>query len=203
MNTQQQVDGGIVSFQLNVPQVLQLEFGKGMDITTKFGEKVMFSLTDGRRMFLTPEVATKLHELNPRAGETIQVLKRETRKGNRQGVEWVFTQVDTNPVPPPVVSKPRPQLVGEPTPQRADGTLALAKPAQQPGMPNPAFTENLEASLTASLMATCLKQSIDALSVARKHAAAQGWDLEFFGEDVRAMANALFIHRTKGGAQCK
>lgn len=172
----------VINFDLNVPKIVTLEFPTPREVVGNYGTRCMFTCAEGV-MFLDPAVATQLAALEPQKGEQIRITRFQTRQGNRNAISFKFERAAaTLAIPAPPAPKP---------------------PAVEPGVPNPAFTENLESSLTASLMATCLKQSIDALSVARKHAAAQGWNLEFFGEDVRAMANALFIHRTKGGAQCK
>lgn len=174
----------VVNFDLNVPRVVTLEFPTPREVMGSYGTRMMFTCAEGV-MFLDPAVATQLAQLEPAKGDQIRITRFQTQQGQRKVISWKFERADAVlAIPAPPAPKP-------------------AAPAQQPGMPNPAFVENLEASLTASLMATCLKQAVDALIVARRHAEAQGWPLEFFGEDVRAMANALFIQRTKGGAQCK
>lgn len=176
----------VVNFDLNVPKIVTLEFPTPRECTGTYGTRMMFTCAEGV-MFLDPAVATQLAELQPQKGDRIRITRYQTQQGNRRGVAFKFERADAVlaiPAPPPSAPKP-------------------AAAAHTPGMPNPAFVENLEASLTASLMATCLKQAVDALIVARQHAIAQGWPLEFFGEDVRAMANAIFIQRTKGGAPCK
>ena len=174
----------VINFELNVPKIVTLEFPKPKEVAGNYGTRCMFTCAEGP-MFLDPAVATQLDQLEPAKGDRIRVTRFQTSQGGRKAIAWKFERADAVlAVPAPPAPKP-------------------AAPAHQPGMPNPAFVENLEASLTASLMTTCLKQSIDALVMARNHAAAQGWNLEFFGEDVRTMANALFIYRTKGGTQCK
>lgn len=174
----------VITFELNVPTVVTLEYPTPREVAGNYGTRMMYTLAEGI-MFLDPAVATQLAQLEPAKGDRIRVTRFQTMQGQRKAITWKFERADAVlAIPAPPAPKP-------------------AAPAQQPGMPNPAFVENLEASLTASLMATCLKQSIDALAAARNHAVSQGWNLEFFGEDVRAMANALFIHRTKGGTPCK
>ena len=175
----------VVNFDLNVPRVVTLEFPTPREVMGSYGTRMMFTCSEGV-MFLDPAVATQLAELQPQKGDRIRITRYQTQQGNRRGVAFKFERADAVlaiPAPPPA---PKP-----------------AAPAHTPGVPNPAFVDNLEASITASLMAVCLKQAIDALAAARVHAQNQGWNLEFFGEDVRAMANALFIQRTKGGTPCK
>ena len=173
----------VVNFDLNVPKIVTLEFPTPREVVGTYGTRCMFTCAEGV-MFLDPAVATQLAQLEPAKGDQIRITRYQTQQGQRKAIAWKFERADAVlAIPAPPAPKP-------------------AAPAQHPGMPNPAFVENLDASLTASLMAVCLKQAVDALIVARRHAEAQGWTLEFFGEDVRAMANALFIQRTKGGAPC-
>lgn len=167
----------VVSFDLNVPRVVTLEFPTPREVSGTYGTRMMFTCAEGV-MFLDPAVATQLAELNPQKGDRIRITRYQVQQGARRAIAFRFERDEPPPAPKPAAS------------------------AHTPGLPNPAFVENIEASMTASLMAACLKQAIDALAAARRHAESQGWNLEFVGEDVRAMANALFIHRTKGGAPC-
>lgn len=169
----------VVNFDLNVPRVVTLEFPTPREVAGTYGTRMMFTCAEGV-MFLDPAVATQLAELQPAKGDRIRITRYQTQQGARRAIAFKFERDE--PAPP----APKPSAT-----------------AHTPGLPNPAFVENLEASMTASLMAACLKQAIDALAAARRHAESQGWNLEFFGEDVRAMANALFIQRTKGGSPCK
>lgn len=168
----------VVNFDLNVPRVVTLEFPTPREVAGTYGTRMMFTCAEGV-MFLDPAVATQLAELQPQKGDRIRITRYQTQQGARRAIAFKFERDEPAPAPKPAAT------------------------AHTPGLPNPAFVENLEASMTASLMAACLKQAIDALAAARRHAESQGWNLEFFGEDVRAMANALFIQRTKGGSPCK
>lgn len=168
----------VVNFDLNVPRVVTLEFPTPREVAGTYGTRMMFTCAEGV-MFLDPAVATQLAELQPQKGDRIRITRYQTQQGARRAIAFKFERDEPAPPAPPA---PKP-----------------AATAHTPGLPNPAFVENLE----ASIMGACLRQAIDLLAAARRHAESQGWNLEFFGEDVRAMANALFINRTKGGAPCK
>ena len=176
----------VVNFDLNVPRVVTLEFPTPREVQGSYGTRMMFTCAEGV-MFLDPAVATQLAQLEPAKGDRIRITRYQTSQGARRSIAFKFERADAVlAIPAPPAPAPKP-----------------AAPAHTPGLPNPAFVENLEASLTASLMATCLTQAMEALFVARQKAVAQGWNLEFFGEDVRTLATTMFIHRTKGGAPCK
>jgi hypothetical protein len=46
-------------------------------------------------------------------------------------------------------------------------------------------------------MASALVAAVDAVLIARDYAAAKGLTIEFFAEDVRTIANTLYIAHTK------
>ncbi|MGD0012813.1 MAG: hypothetical protein ABSD56_00080 [Bryobacteraceae bacterium] len=77
----------ILEFSPNVPAQVALAYGVGKTIETKFGERVMFTLADGRIMFLEPEVAEKVNELKLRANQPFFICKhRDGKRGSP--VEW-------------------------------------------------------------------------------------------------------------------
>ncbi len=55
----------------------------------RFGDQVMYSLTDGRVMYVPPMVRDKLVELGIRQNEPFAIWRAERREGNRRFVDWV------------------------------------------------------------------------------------------------------------------
>jgi hypothetical protein len=83
----------IVRFEFNVPQQVSLKFAGPKIIQTKHGERAMFSLKDGRVMFLEPKVAESIAMLELHAGEPFYVAKRRERD---RGDYWdVWRPADT------------------------------------------------------------------------------------------------------------
>lgn len=67
-----------VKFEVNIPQVVALAFAEGRPVESAFtGEQIMFSLVDGRRMYLPPFVAQKIKSagIGPRA--PFQICKKQ------------------------------------------------------------------------------------------------------------------------------
>jgi hypothetical protein len=79
----------IVRFEFNVPQQVSLKFAGPKLIQTKHGERAMFSLKDGRVMFLEPKVAESIAMLELHAGEPFYVAKRRDRDRGDYWDVWV------------------------------------------------------------------------------------------------------------------
>lgn len=69
----------VVEFPPNTPATVALKYGQGKIISGQYGERVMFTLTDGRIMFLAPEVAGQIE--NPRHQCARVVHDHQTRCG--------------------------------------------------------------------------------------------------------------------------
>jgi len=79
----------IVRFQPNVPQLCSLKFAGPKLINTRMGERAMFSLKDGRVMFLEPKVAESIAMLSLHAGEEFYVAKRISKDRGEYWDVWV------------------------------------------------------------------------------------------------------------------
>jgi hypothetical protein len=76
-----------VTFVPNEPVTVTLRYPAGKIVPGRFGEQVMWGLSDGRVMFLDLDVAQKVNLLEPQAGESINICKRwNGQKG--QPVRW-------------------------------------------------------------------------------------------------------------------
>jgi len=80
--TPQQSPCDAVRFEPNVPQRCALKFAGPKMITGKWGERAMYSLTDGRVLFVDAKVAETIAMMDIRPGEAFYVCKRWN--GDRQ-----------------------------------------------------------------------------------------------------------------------
>src|SRR5271157_3268687 len=78
-----------VVFEANVPVTATLAYADGLKVQGRFGDQVMYSLTDGRVMYVPPIVRDKLVELGIRQNEPFAICRAERREGNRRFVDWV------------------------------------------------------------------------------------------------------------------
>src|SRR3974390_238643 len=78
-----------VVFEANVPVTATLAYADGLKVQGRFGDQGMYSLTDGRVMYVPPLVRDKLVELGIRQNEPFNICRAERREGNRRFVDWV------------------------------------------------------------------------------------------------------------------
>jgi hypothetical protein len=83
-----------VQFATNTPETIALKYPTGKSVTSQIdgSEQLMFTLTDGRVMFLYPQVAEKISTLGLKPGEQFVMCKREVRNGESArtpGVWWI------------------------------------------------------------------------------------------------------------------
>ena len=78
-----------VVFEANVPVTATLAYADGLKVQGRFGDQVMYSLTDGRVMYVPPVVRDKLVELGIRQHEPFAICRAERREGNRRFVDWI------------------------------------------------------------------------------------------------------------------
>src|SRR5271167_1679750 len=84
----------ILPFHLNVPAEIVLERPEGTLVQGRYGDRVMFSLADGRVMYVPPFVAGKIQAEGAAAGERFQVCKTQVKKGSRRSIEWTVRRLD-------------------------------------------------------------------------------------------------------------
>jgi hypothetical protein len=85
----------IVRFQPNVPQLCSLKFAGPKVIQTRMGERAMYSLKDGRVMFLEPKVAESIAMLSLHAGEEFYVAKRISKDRGEYWDVWVAPDMES------------------------------------------------------------------------------------------------------------
>ena len=181
-----------VMFEANVPVTATLAYADGLKVQGRFGDQVMYSLTDERVMYVPPFVRDKLVEVGIRQNEPFVICRAERREGNRRFVDWVVQPNGSAASPQSTTAHA--DTSGSPV----DGdTVARVKAnGNGNGKPTsaPASSGNAETTLRAALTA-----SIDAALVAEQYASAHGLSIRFGSEDLRAMALSLFIQHARGG----
>jgi len=184
-----------IKFATNIPQELRLRFLEGKEVESQFGGmQHMFSAEEGA-FYVSDTVgrilAEQLKRQNVRAGEPVEICKREVSNGNgRKSIQWTVTRVGFAP--------------GE----QPDGTFAV---------PKPPATE-LEKQLTASIEMVQQKKAqtsvappawadaliaqtntlIDCYAAVLQHSAQYA---AVRGEDVRSIFLSTFINVSKNGGR--
>ena len=76
-----------IQFQTNIPVDVALKYSEGKDVTGNFGDQVLYTLTDGRVMFVPPIVQKQITDLGIEKGEVFTILKAEEKSGTRRTVK--------------------------------------------------------------------------------------------------------------------
>jgi hypothetical protein len=66
----------VVEFPPNVPVTVALRYGHAKTVSSQYGERFMFSLADGRVMFLAPDVGAKIEALGVNVRENFTVTRK-------------------------------------------------------------------------------------------------------------------------------
>ena len=78
-----------LQFQTNIPIDVALKYNDGKEVTGQYGDQVLYTLTDGRVMYVPPIVKKKIDELGIGRGELFTITKAEKKNGTRRTIEWV------------------------------------------------------------------------------------------------------------------
>ena len=82
----------VVEFPPNAPVTVALKYSQGRVISGQYGERVMFTLTDGRVMFLAPEVAGRIESLGINVRESFTITRGPTGQNGAPG-NWDIERV--------------------------------------------------------------------------------------------------------------
>src|SRR4029077_15730616 len=78
-----------VQFQTNVSIDVALKYNDGKEVTGQYGDQVLYTLTDGRVMYVPLIVKKKIDELGIGRGELFTITKAKKKNGTRRPIEWV------------------------------------------------------------------------------------------------------------------
>ena len=184
-----------VVFQTNVPMTAALAYSDGLKVEGRYGDQVMYSLTDERVMYVPPIVRDKLIELGIQQSDPFSICKAERRDGNGRFIEWAVKRIQ--PEHPSTSDTAHSEA---PTPGVAPTAIKSFVAGNGSGKPNgkTAGASNGSHTGQASLRAA-LAASIDAAIEAERYATEHGLSVRFGSEDLRAMALSLFIQHARDG----
>jgi len=83
----------VVDFRLNTPVTVALKYSQGKVVSGRYGERVMFTLTDDRVMFLDPEVAGRIESLGINVRESFTIA-RYASGDNGAPVTWEIARIE-------------------------------------------------------------------------------------------------------------
>ncbi len=177
----------------NTPEVIALQFTQGRPVSSSFGgDQILYTLADGRQMYLSPFVAAKIDALNVGKGEPFQICKRETLQGNHRKVDFEVSRL-ASPAQPPNAQAGRREVSSSVT---ASHSHEVAQ-----GVQKEQAQSTTQASAESTHLDLALRYAIDAAAAAEQYAKTIDYALRFTSEDIRAMALSKFIamDRNPGG----
>ena len=141
----------------------------------------MFTLADGRVMYVPPFVANKIQAEGVAAGERFQLCKTQVRKGNRRQIEWIVRRVDP--------SEPEPE-----TPLERDLRASIdSVVANGNGNGHNGTHASVPPSPTTQLE-HALKTAISAAHNAERYGAELGYVVRFDADAIKSMAITVLIN---------
>jgi len=87
----------ILRFEMNVPAEVALkEAGPGKPIEGRYGNRVMYTLSDDRVMYVAPIVASRISDLGIQPGELFHVCKHVKKQGTQRLIDWQVERVPSD-----------------------------------------------------------------------------------------------------------
>jgi hypothetical protein len=84
------MNNNLVHFEPNIPQEVCLQYADGLNVTGRYGPQVLYTLMDGRRMYVSESVAASIRNSGFKPGIPFSITKRV---GPNNHTRW-----DVNPV---------------------------------------------------------------------------------------------------------
>lgn len=165
-----------LQLEANVEYELVLKFPQGRSCSTG---NVLFTMMDGKQLFLKPEDARKIHELGLAPNEPFKFMKRVVGSGRNSETCYIASRVKQQPEPS---SKSFPAAAAQ-TEQFANQSTV------QPSLGN--------RSILGQEMASAYLAAIDALLIAQDYAEAHGIDFRVNDVAIGSTAHSIFIEYGK------
>lgn len=194
------------SLPVNVPNYLTLD-STGVAQEGKTGLQYRYMLNGNRITWVDPAQHDLIQRTGAQEGDTIQVIKRETRNGNRKGpLDWQITLASEQEEEPPdafdqhmAATAPRaapPQARPAAPVQAPPATAAATSPRHEPATAATASVATLPSH--TSMLSGALVAAIDAANTAESYAEAHSRRVTFTSEDLRAMGLSIYISLAQG-----
>jgi hypothetical protein len=174
----------ILPFHLNVPAEIVLERPEGTLVQGRYGDRVMFTLTDGRVMYVPPFVADKIQREGLAPGDRFELCKTQVKKGSRRSIEWIVRRIPSEPEPETPLERDLRASI-ESVAANGNGNGHHADRERE----HPAPTTKLEHAL---------KTAISAAYSAERYGAELGYVVRFDADAIKSMAITVLINMSGG-----
>lgn len=175
----------ILPFHLNVPAEIILERPEGTLVQGRYGDRVMFTLTDGRVMYVPPFVADKIQAEGVAPGDRFELCKTQVRNGSRRSIEWIVRRIDP--------SEPEPE-----TPLERDLRASIESVAANGNGNGHHVDSACEQPAPTTKLEHALKTAISAAYNAERYGAELGYVVRFDADAIKSMAITVLINMSGG-----
>jgi len=177
-----------VQFQTNVSVDVALKYNDGKEVTGQYGDQVLYTLTDGRVMYVPPIVKKKIDELGIGRGELFTITKAEKKNGTRRTIEWVIT-TDGNG---DGKSQRRAEQPNGPGPDQRRQGARLAPRNGNGHRPSPRNeAKGFLVTGQGQFLLQALAAAVDVAAATERYATACGLELQFTSEDLREIGLSI------------
>jgi hypothetical protein len=177
-----------VQFQTNIPVEVALKYGDGKEVNGQYGDQVLYTLTDGRVMYVPPIVKRRIEELGIGRGELFTLTKAERKNGTRRMIEWLVARGERGEKPPrgnvPAATAQRP------TQQHNGGTVSGNGNGHRA-----TSTYDAKGFLVTNhgqLLLQSLAAAVDVAAATERYATAAGVEVQFTSEDLREIGLRIY-----------
>jgi hypothetical protein len=196
----------ILRFQTNTPTEVALDSPQGTIVEGRYGDRVLFHLTDGRVMYVPPIVARKIEAQGIAPGEPFELCKTQVKNGRLRSIEWWLrrTAESSDGGHPEIPTEPATDLESQLVQSiaAANGTNGNhhspvtaqheapqnGSPQTEPGQPTP-----------VTKLEHALKTAISAAHKAEKYGTDLGYVVRFDADAIKSMAITVLINMSEGG----
>jgi hypothetical protein len=202
-----------VSFQSNAPEKVALAYPDGVLKDGMYGPRVRYTLTDGRLMWLDPDVAGRINMMAISPGQEFWIVKRKPA-GRGQKTRWDIYLEDPTPLDGESAlerdlrlslheierqrSIPKAESVPVPAQPRSAPVARPVCTPPSPGVQQVALTVvSRKQPAWAQTLVGQTNQLVDAYAACMLHAAQHGLTIK--PEDVRTLLVTAFINLSQRG----
>ena len=182
-----------VQFQTNVPVEIVLKYNDGKEVNGQYGDQVLYTLTDGRVMYVPPIVKRRIDELGIGRGELFTLTKAEKKNGTRRTIEWLVAAGERGERDTRMSDQ---EVNGR---QRRNGAAGAAVSGNGHVRRSSASGDAKGFLVTGpgQFLLQALAAAVDAAATTERHAAACGVELQFTSEDVREIGLRIYTASVK------
>jgi len=195
----------ILRFPTNTPIEVALDSPQGTIVEGRYGDRVLFHLTDGRVMYVPPIVARKIEAQGIAPGEPFGLCKTQVKNGQLRSIEWNLRRTH----PESTETSGNHSAGSENT---IEGKLVQSiaavnsgnrnghppVPAQNDDAFQTGFPEGTPDQVPTTKLEHALKTAISAAHNAEKYGTDLGYVVRFDADAIKSMAITVLINMNDG-----